>query len=263
MLYQKKSVHKPFYKKFLRIRKNIQNRRKLFNFKKKKWEKLQYHLNRQANVYTYKVKDKLKTNFRKSKFKLFNKRYKLKDPCRLKVFKYSSMGNSFKKRYLMNLFERITFNLFYGGFKKRYLRKQIKHVKQKSQRLYSLQQQAFKVFESRLDTVLYRAKFGFSVKNARQLIRHGHILVNGEVVRAKGYMLKTDDLVEAAYTLKSRLLVRNSLNRLNFWPLPPSHLMVNYKTCQIIFLYDKNANIWQHFDHYINWYSLINNINKI
>ena len=50
--------------------------------------------------------------------------------------------------------------------------------------------------ESRLDTVIYRAKFAMTVFSARQLINHGHIKVNGKKVSIPSYMVKAEDSIE-------------------------------------------------------------------
>jgi len=50
--------------------------------------------------------------------------------------------------------------------------------------------------ESRLDTVIYRAKFAMTVFSARQLINHGHIKVNGKKVNIPSYMVKAEDSIE-------------------------------------------------------------------
>ena len=50
--------------------------------------------------------------------------------------------------------------------------------------------------ESRLDTVVYRAKFATTVFSARQLINHGHIRVNGKKVNIPSYLVKAEDTIE-------------------------------------------------------------------
>ena len=50
--------------------------------------------------------------------------------------------------------------------------------------------------ESRLDTVIYRAKFAPTVFSARQLINHGHIKVNGKKVNIPSYKVKAEDSIE-------------------------------------------------------------------
>jgi ribosomal protein S4 len=239
-----KKRHKPFYKQFLQIRKNVQNRPKLLKFKKQKWKKLQEYSRRLLKFY---------------------KRFKIRDQYKLKTTKFASRGNSFQKNFRNNSIERKTFNLFYGGLSKKYLKKNINLIKARkhpSTTFETFRHQTLKFFESRLDVVLYRSKFSLSIKSARQLILHGHILVNGATVRTKSYILKTDDVIEVAYNSKSRTLIKNSIDRSNFWPIPPKHLLINYRTYQIIFVYDKNSNLLPTFEHYLNLDSILTNINR-
>ena len=121
---------------------------------------------------------------------------------------------------------------------------------------------AIKFFESRLDTVIHKANFSLSIQEASQLILHGHVLVNGKTVKTKSYHLKTNDLIEIAHNKKSRDLVKKSIDRSNFWPIPPKHLLVNYKTLQILFVYQNDSNLMPVFNHYLNIDSVIANIKK-
>ena len=52
------------------------------------------------------------------------------------------------------------------------------------------------LLESRLDAVVYRAKFVPTVFAARQFVNHGHVLVNGKKVNIPSYSLKAGDKVE-------------------------------------------------------------------
>ena len=52
------------------------------------------------------------------------------------------------------------------------------------------------LLESRLDTVVYRAKLAPTVFAARQLINHGHIRVNKKRVNISSYILKDTDQIE-------------------------------------------------------------------
>lgn len=233
-----KRRYKPFYKQFLRLRKNIQDRKKLFNFKKQKWQRFQQYSKNQLKFY---------------------KRFKIKDQFQLSISKFASRGNSFQKKFRNNLYDRKLFSLFYGGLRKNYMKKVMtnKYPGSKDFR-YSV----LKFFESRLDVVLYRAKFSLSVKSAGQLILHGHVLVNKLIVRNKSYILKTNDLVEIAVNSKSRNLVKKTIERHNFWPLPPKHLLINYRTLQILFIYNDSINSMLLFNHYLNVESVIANIEK-
>lgn len=234
-----KKRYKPFYKQFLRLRKNIQNRPKLFKFKKQKWARFQQYSKNQLKFY---------------------KRFKIKDQFQLSVSKFAGRGNSFQKKFRNNLYERKTFSLFYGKLKKKYLKKHI--LKSVTSNNMDFRYKTLQFFESRLDVVLYRVNFSLSIKGSSQLILHGHVLVNGTPVTTKSYILKPNDLIEIKRDLKSRNLIKKNLDRSNFWPIPPKHLLVNYKTLQIMFVYTDTSNLMPIFNHYLNIDSIIRNIKK-
>jgi small subunit ribosomal protein S4 len=52
------------------------------------------------------------------------------------------------------------------------------------------------LLESRLDAVVYRAKFVPTVFAARQFVNHGHVHVNGKRVTIPSYRVKIDDVIE-------------------------------------------------------------------
>jgi small subunit ribosomal protein S4 len=53
-----------------------------------------------------------------------------------------------------------------------------------------------RILESRLDNVVYRAGFAKSRDMARQLVRHGHLMVNGVKVDIPSYRVREKDIVE-------------------------------------------------------------------
>jgi small subunit ribosomal protein S4 len=63
------------------------------------------------------------------------------------------------------------------------------------------------LLESRLDTVIYRAKLVPTVFAARQFISHGHILVNGRRVNIASYRVNVGDVVEVKEKSKQLALV--------------------------------------------------------
>ncbi len=52
------------------------------------------------------------------------------------------------------------------------------------------------LLESRLDAIVYRAKFVPTVFAARQFVNHGHVLVNGKRVNIPSYRVRVGDVVE-------------------------------------------------------------------
>lgn len=87
--------------------------------------------------------------------------------------------------------------------------------KQKVKRVYGLMEDQFRSYfhradrmkgitgenllqllERRLDNVAYRLGFASSRNEARQLVRHGHVVVNGRKVNVPSYLTRTGDVVE-------------------------------------------------------------------
>ena len=66
------------------------------------------------------------------------------------------------------------------------------------------------MLESRLDTVVFRMGFGASRNEARQVVRHNAILVNGKRVNIPSYQVRTGDVVEVAATAKEQLRIKGA-----------------------------------------------------
>ena len=96
------------------------------------------------------------------------------------------------------------------------------------------------MLETRLDTVLYRSGFAISIFEARQLISHKKILVNGEVINRRSYLLKPNDILSVKKDFQKKLhklfLFRINTRTLIFKSIP--YLEINYNTLKVMFLYD-------------------------
>src|SRR4051812_41786198 len=64
------------------------------------------------------------------------------------------------------------------------------------------------ILESRLDTVAYRMGFGASRTEARQLVRHNGITVNGKRVNIPSYSVKPGDVVEVTEAARAHLRIK-------------------------------------------------------
>ena len=93
--------------------------------------------------------------------------------------------------------------------------------KQKVKQMYGLREKQFRRFfadaiksregvpgenllsllERRLDNAVYRLKFATSRAQARQVVVHGHVLVNGKRVHSPSYLVSTDDVVSLVPTV--------------------------------------------------------------
>ncbi|WP_428416675.1 30S ribosomal protein S4 [Methylibium sp.] len=76
------------------------------------------------------------------------------------------------------------------------------------------------LLESRLDNVVYRMGFGSTRAEARQLVSHKGITVNGEVVNIASYLVKTGDVVGVREKAKKQLRVTESLKLAESMGLP-------------------------------------------
>jgi small subunit ribosomal protein S4 len=65
-----------------------------------------------------------------------------------------------------------------------------------------------RLLEMRLDNVVYRLGFGASRRQARQLVRHAHFLVNGKKVDIPSYQVRPDDVVSLRPNSKAIEAVR-------------------------------------------------------
>ena len=67
------------------------------------------------------------------------------------------------------------------------------------------------LLESRLDNVVYRMGFGSTRAEARQLVNHKSILVNGEIVNIPSYVVKADDVVSVRERSRKQARIAEAL----------------------------------------------------
>ena len=80
-------------------------------------------------------------------------------------------------------------------------------------------EELMKLIEARLDNVVYRLGIARSRAQARQLVSHCHIAVNGNVVNIPSYSLKEGDVVSVRERSKSLEIITDSLaSRANNYP---------------------------------------------
>ena len=213
MIRVKKYRYKPIYKKFVYLKSNVQNRKKILNFKKQKWKNLLFSLknlskNRKRNCY-----------------------YKFYDQNSYKVLRYR---NYFSRNYKQSILIKNIFNLFYGTLNKKYIKTLIKKSMKLSNQLQN--KINFKSFfinliEKRLDIILFRSNLVLSVRNARQLIKHKHVLINDKVVSDSSFLVNKGDCIKFSPKIHQKIKLYLILSDL--WPMPPQYLQVNYKTFQV------------------------------
>ena len=68
------------------------------------------------------------------------------------------------------------------------------------------------LLERRLDAVVFRLKFAPTVFSARQLVNHGHVLVNGKVVNKKSYQVNDGDEISLQQTSQNIPMIIQTLS---------------------------------------------------
>jgi small subunit ribosomal protein S4 len=74
--------------------------------------------------------------------------------------------------------------------------------------------------ERRLDTLVFRLGFANARRLARQLVRHGHILVNGKKVNIPSYQTRVGDEISVREASKQLDAVKNSVEFASHQPAP-------------------------------------------
>ena len=122
------------------------------------------------------------------------------------------------------------------------------HEKQKAKRMYFTLESQFREYyekanratgvtgelliqqlERRLDNVAFRLGFAISRRQARQLVRHGHVEVNGRKVNIPSYQVKTGDEVAVREGARKLVIVEQGAQFAQQNPIP-AWLEMNFDT---------------------------------
>ncbi len=82
-------------------------------------------------------------------------------------------------------------------------------------------EQLMQWLERRLDNIIYRMKFASSRKQARQLVLHGHVMVNGKRVNIPSYCVRPNDKVEIRENSKKLHVIKESLKEYSRFGVSP------------------------------------------
>ena len=82
------------------------------------------------------------------------------------------------------------------------------------------------LLEMRLDTICFSLGFAPTIGSARQLVNHGHIMVNNQVVNISSFQCQINDIIGVKSKSTSKNLVENNLKVIKFID-PPTHLELN------------------------------------
>ena len=134
---------------------------------------------------------------RRAKMKLYLKGSKCDSPkCPFEARPYPpgqhGRGRSKDSEYLLQLREKQKAKQMYGIFERQFRG----YYEEANQKKGKTGDNLLRILETRLDNVVYRAGFAKSRDMGRQLVRHGHILVNGRKVDVPSFRVTENDIVE-------------------------------------------------------------------
>jgi small subunit ribosomal protein S4 len=153
---------------------------------------------------------------RREKMKLFLKGPKcdsMKCPIERRPYPPGDHGRGRvrESEYMIQLREKQKARRIYGVLEKQFRRLYEEATRQKGITGENL----LRMLESRLDNVAYRATFGASRNQARQLVRHGHVSVNGRRVTIPSFQVRKGDVVELRSKAQNMIVIQHNLDTLD------------------------------------------------
>ncbi len=134
---------------------------------------------------------------RREKTKLYLKGAKCDSPkCPIEIRPYPpgehGRARTKESEYLLQMREKQKCARIYGVLEKQFRG----YYEEANRRQGKTGENLLRILESRLDNVVYRAGFGKSRDMARQIVRHGHVIVNGHKVDIPSFRVSENDIVE-------------------------------------------------------------------
>jgi len=113
--------------------------------------------------------------------------------------------------YLAQLREKQKARRIYGVFEK-----QFRNLYEEADRMPGITgENLLRNLELRLDNVAFRAGWGASRAQARQLVRHGHVLVNGKRVDIPSYRVRKGEIITLKDSSRQIFVVRRNMDTLD------------------------------------------------
>ncbi|MGH2576726.1 MAG: 30S ribosomal protein S4 [Actinomycetota bacterium] len=153
---------------------------------------------------------------RREKMKLFLKGPKcdsMKCPIERRPYPPGEHGRGRirESEYMIQLREKQKARRIYGVLEKQFRRLYEEATRQKGITGENL----LRMLETRLDSVVFRAGFAASRNQGRQLVRHGHVAVNGKRVTIPSYQVRKGDVVELRERAQNMIVIRHNLDTLD------------------------------------------------
>ncbi len=154
---------------------------------------------------------------RRERMKLYLKGAKcdtMKCPIERKPYPPGEHGRARQRQgseYLMQLREKQKARRIYGLMEKQFRNLYVEANRQQGVTGENL----LRMLEQRLDNVVFRAGWGASRSQARQLVRHGHVKVDGRRVTIPSFQVRRGQHVELGEKARAMIVVRHNLDTLD------------------------------------------------
>lgn len=136
--------------------------------------------------------------------------------------------NTKQSNYARHLLEKQKLRHYYGM-----LERQFRNTYKKATRMRGVKGDNFlSLLESRLDSVVYRSRFVPTIFAARQLVAHGHFLVNGKKVDCPSFQVKPGHVVTLREKSRNIPVVKESIEDAAGTPIP-AYLNVSHAAFEV------------------------------
>ena len=134
-------------------------------------------------------------------------------------------GASFNKKlsqFSIRLREKQKLRFHYGVTERQLLN----YIKKARKKKGSSGRMLLTLLEMRLDNIVFRLSFAATIMASKQLINHGHVLVNGGIVNIPSYACQPKNIIKVKKSLSSQNLVKKNMQLMETILVPP-HLSLN------------------------------------
>jgi len=169
-----------------------------------------------VSALNYRGKFKFKVEMNNIMAKMRQPRFKLSRSLGLNVYNHpkamnratkgTSRGDKKLSAYGRQLLEKQRLRAYYGVLEKQFRIYVQNAINDKEQTGHAL----IKRLECRLDNLVYRTGIASSIRQSRQMVVHGHILVNGKKVDRPSYFVKMDDVISLREKSRSIEMFKNN-----------------------------------------------------
>ena len=121
-----------------------------------------------------------------------------------------------QSQYGMQLTEKQKVKFIYGVLEKQFR----KYYDMATKRKGITGEMLLQILESRLDNVVFRLGLASTRREARQLVAHGHVLVNGKKVDIPSYLLKVGDVISIKAKSRDSVKIKTVLEANASRPIP-------------------------------------------